>query len=218
MAPGNNDPMVAIQLFYHQVEATKTTEVGSNGMSTLAVRADYWNTQAKSMTRGSSRPWWRKRLSSAADEMSYECDASLGNMSETDCTQMGWQLGPTSDSIAIGPGQTTFLHSSEFPKLAARDIVLIKVLSKCLVDTCFLAMSASIALVVSWAQVRIALDELLGMCVQNPLQASQGGRAFFKPPPRHIRSGRIRRGQSDLTGRSSISLLLGLLSMTTLHN
>ena len=110
--------MVAIQLFYHQLIATGTTQVGSETMVRLAVRADYWNTQAKSMTRGGARPWWYPLSSSIVDEMNYECDAGLGRPSKVDCTQIEWQqLGAPSDSIAVGPEQITFLHSSEFSKL-----------------------------------------------------------------------------------------------------
>ena len=110
--------MVPIQLFYHQVLATQNTQVGSDAMAALAIRADYWNTQAKSMVRGDVRPWWHNDQSSTADEMTYQCDAGLGKPAEVDCTQIEWQhLGHPSDSVAVGPGHITFLHSSKFPKL-----------------------------------------------------------------------------------------------------
>ena len=125
MTPGDYDPMVAVQLFYYQLLKTRTAQVGSDAMAALAIRADFWNTQFKSMTRGGGISWWQKP-SSVQNEMTYQCDASLGKPSEVDCTQIEWQqLGPMSDSIVIGPGQIKFLHSSEFPnKLSAPYVAL----------------------------------------------------------------------------------------------
>ena len=64
------------------------------------------------MTKGGSRPWWQFPKA-AADEMTYECDASLGSPSEADCSHIEWsELLPDSDSLHVGPGAVTFLHSS----------------------------------------------------------------------------------------------------------
>ena len=120
MTPGDYDPMVAVQLFYYQVLATQREQVGSDGMAALAIQANFWNTQSKLMTRGGARSWWQKP-SSVQNEMTYQCDASLGQPSEVDCSQIEWQqLGSMSDSIVIGPEKIAFLYSSESPnKLSA---------------------------------------------------------------------------------------------------
>ena len=51
-------------------------------------------------------------------------------------------------------------------------------------DTCTLAITATVTLTLTWAQVQTALSALLGLCVTNPSRdTSQGGRAFYSPPP-----------------------------------
>ena len=56
-------------------------------------------------------------------------------------------------------------------------------------DTCYLAISATVSLVLNWAQIRTALSTLLSVCVQPPIQFPQGGRAYYAPQPRRV-SGR----------------------------
>ena len=75
------------------------------------------------MTRGGSRPWWSPVVP-GPDEMTYECDASLGSPSEVDCLHIQWdQLSPASDTVQVGPGSTTFLHSSKLIPKTARSLL-----------------------------------------------------------------------------------------------
>ena len=122
-----------------------------------------WLARAKRMTPGGSVPWWAPETDSSS-EMSYECDAGLGSPSITDCAQLEWsQLGPPSDNVAVGPGHVTFLH----------------------LNACYLAISASVALVLTWAQIRAALLTLFSVCVYNPAGQAQGGRAHFTTRPKN---------------------------------
>lgn len=45
-------------------------------------------------------------------------------------------------------------------------------------DTCQLVITAAVATVVNWGQIRVALDTLLNVCVANPIQRPTGGRAY----------------------------------------
>ena len=69
-------------------------------------------------------------------------------------------------------------------------------------DTCTLAISAAIILVLSWAQIRTALATLMSVCVQNPTQPARGGRAFYgHPSPQQLSERKWKRQrQSELSG------------------
>ena len=62
------------------------------------------------MQRGATTPWWD--VTETSDEMTYECDAKLGNPSAIDCSQLSSQLGAPSDSVLVAPGAIKFLSSS----------------------------------------------------------------------------------------------------------
>ena len=114
------------------------------------------------MSHGGDTPWWGTSSDPASEKMTYECDEGLGRPKEADCTHIEWDLlGPASDSLMVGPGVTTFLHQS----------------------SCFLAISASIQMVLTWQQVRTAVNTLMNVCVAHPYQTPRGGRAFFGRPP-----------------------------------
>ena len=110
-------------------------------------------------------PWYGDggpQLSNAAsainDDMTYECDASLGSPSMVDCSQIEYsQLGASSDSVSLGPG-------------AGKVFVE---------NTCRVTVDASMAITLTWNQIKIALDTLLRLCVGNPLTKGRGGKAFY---------------------------------------
>ena len=58
-----------------------------------------------------------------------------------------------------------------------------------LTDTCYLALSAAISIILSWEQIRAAVGSLIGICIQNPIQTARGGRAYYQASPHPI-SGR----------------------------
>ena len=75
--------------------------------------------------------------------MNYECDASLGSPAEVDCT---WnQLTSASDTLTVGLGEVTFLHA----------------------NTCYLAISAAVNLVLNWSQIRTAVRSFLNQYVRS---------------------------------------------------
>ena len=125
--------------------------------------------------------WWNVAISptqqsalEASNKMTYECDAGLGSPSTVDCTKLEWsELGVGSDTVKVAPGVVTFLHQG----------------------TCNLAITATTALVLTWEQIRAAVSTLLSICVDNPYDSSQGGRAFYGAPPMTASNRRIRKRQ-----------------------
>ena len=103
--PGDYDPAIPLAI------EGWTANAAQQGVDTSSI----WTRQADYMTRGgSSITWWDFPSSAETDEMTYECDSGLGSPSVTDCAQVEWhQLGPTSDTLAVGPGSTQFLHSGQ---------------------------------------------------------------------------------------------------------
>ena len=147
--------------------------------------AGLWALVSADMTRGSSSTWWQGKMNtqiSDEDTMTYECDAGLGSPLTVDCAQVEYsQLGAPTDTISVRPEEVTFLHS----------------------NTCFLAISASIPTVLTWAQIRAALTTLVNTCVENPVSPARGGRAYYGKQPVQI-SGRRRKKQRDLTGLDAL--------------
>ena len=129
----------------------------------------------------SHRSWWDRSGDGsstsqaglqASDEMIYQCDTTLGSPFNVDCSQLeSSQISPSSDTLNVGPSMM-FLHQ----------------------NSCYIAIGASEALVITWEQVRIALNTLLGVCINHPYNPSQGGRAFYSTPLVHSRSGQTKRG------------------------
>lgn len=179
--PGNTDPEVARAL------AATTLEISRfyNPYSSRKSPSSLWTIQAENMLRGSDAAWYQK-LSTSVNEMSYDCDTGLGSPSTIDCNQIEWnQLGstkPPSDTLTVGPGVTTILHS----------------------NTCYLAISAAVSLVLTWAQVRTAVSTLMNVCLRAPNQAAQGGRAFYAAPQRISRRKLKDRESTALTGLNAL--------------
>lgn len=176
-APGNFDPGVPESIA--QKFTTKYTQAQLNSGAELlyATSAKTWNMKTEGMRRGGTTPWWRP--ADASDEMAYECDAGLGSPPSVDCNKIEWsQLGPGSDTVSVGPGQVTFLHS----------------------NTCYLAISASVALLITWEQIRAAVSALMNVCVQHPFGPPQGGRAFYghQPPPQAVSGRKVKREHTGL--------------------
>ena len=172
--PGDFDPGITGEILGRFAALKSYSRPESVTMLLSQAGSLVWLARTKRMQLGGRIPWWAPETDSSS-EMSYECDVGLGSPSMTDCAQLQWsQLGPPSDTVAIGPGQVTFLH----------------------LNACYLAISASVALVLTWAQVRAALLTLFGVCVYNPAGPAQGGRAYFTTRPK----GRSR----DLTSSNAL--------------
>ena len=177
--PGDTDPVVPLTLAQGQ------------GVHPVIVRALLGIGQY--LVRGGTRSWWNAFPEAWATRVAtrYQCDAGLGSPKPSDCTQIEWnQLGPgksASDSVRVSPEAPTFLQS----------------------NTCYLAVSAATSIVLTWAQIRTAVSTLMNVCVENPLKAAQGGRAYYaasSAPQIHGRGGKRRRAQGD-TGLNGLNAL-----------
>ncbi|MCJ1239272.1 hypothetical protein MMC14_007266 [Varicellaria rhodocarpa] len=162
-----------------------------------------WAIQAESMMRGGPRTWYSWRVPMTR-EMSYECDSTLGAPSSHDCSQiLLTSLGSSSsssDTLTVTPGTTTFLHS----------------------NTCYVAISTAVSLVLTWAQIATAVSTLMNVCVQQTLfasstqnPASKGGRAFYSPPQQIIASNDRRRRKRQNDDANSNDLLAAEIDHTT---
>ena len=103
--------------------------------------------------------WWDavKTSSTLQDEMTYTCDAALGVPREADCKQLEFsQLGPPSDTIVL-----------------ARDSI-----KRYSTNDCNFAVEASTNIVITWAQITVALDALVDLCVSTARSAT-GGKAYY---------------------------------------
>lgn len=147
-------------------------------------------------------PWWWSRANlQEENDMTYECDTKLGHPKEVDCAHIEWEeLGTDADVLELVPGIVKTLTSSRLGHLASP----LKPLKLTGLDTCNVAIGAAIAMTLSWAQIRTALDTLLNVCVRHPLVPARGGRAFYAKQPIHL-SGKIRRDE-DLTGSNRLPM------------
>lgn len=89
----------------------------------------------------------------------YECDSKLGNPKPMDCSLLEFSAFPAGGggNVEVQPGVGTFLHS----------------------ESCSIGISASIPMTLSWARIRAAVDDLVEICVNNPLTTAIGGRAYY---------------------------------------
>ena len=96
--------------------------------------------------------------STAPLDMVYDCDGTLGSPTALDCEKLSWSgLQPASTTETLIPGQ---------PKIYTQ-------------GTCALGISTAIPTTITWAHILAAFETLNTLCVQNPLKAVKGGRAFF---------------------------------------
>ena len=180
--PGTYDPEIALALWGASNLAATFLPENSQDHRVLLARADLWRSNAHRMTRGpSERPWFMFSSSSDVDEMIYECDSNLGNPAMSDCAQIEWsQLGHPSDSLTIGP-EATFLHF----------------------NTCTLAISATLTIVLLWQQIQTASAMLMDTCIQYPYLAPRGGRAYYNMASSHVDGAKSKR-QSNVTGQNAL--------------
>ncbi|KAL9119818.1 MAG: hypothetical protein Q9187_003625 [Circinaria calcarea] len=182
--PGDTDPIIPVE-----IARINIIEHEFYPGQVAKERLFNYNTQkftqyAVGTVRGGDRPWWQPTRRSASDNMIYECDAGLGSPAEVDCSQIEWhQVKPASDSLTVGPGNPTFLHS----------------------NTCYLAITATTNMVLTWAQITTALSTLVNVCVRNPVKwTAKGGRAYYGHQAPFRLSGRPRKREDALTGLNAL--------------
>ena len=116
--------------------------------------------RAYDYNNGYGNPWYGMQAQASLSKATtnYDCDAKLGNPQHVDCSQLQYsELDHTSDSAALEPGMTKFLHS----------------------ETCNIGISVSETTTITWRQVKSAVNELIEACVNNPLRKAVGGRASY---------------------------------------
>ena len=156
--PGDVDPAIGVTLLDHITEAYDNAAKGSLLQTELSYRRNFFERSLDQMNRNDQKPWWNVPGAETDVDMTYACDVRLGGPDIVDCSKLEYYMGgSSSDEITIGPGATTFFHS----------------------DTCNVAISATVTMSLSWAQIKSALDMLINLCVGNPMLASVGGRAYF---------------------------------------
>ena len=182
-SPGDFDPVIPFRMAAILTSEARDLPTNSIAPGLLRANGRQWYNTGMAMGRPSQLPWWRYPVMTVPDEMTYECDASLGNPTAADCTHIEWnQLGPPSDSLTVQPGNTKFLYSG----------------------TCYLAISASLTTVLTWDQVQTAVATLMNICIQLPFQAARGGRAYFGPQPQQISGKRKKKRLTAVTGLNAL--------------
>ena len=188
-SPGDKDASIPMALSQKYRHASLAKEPGSEAWAFNTINSICYQLGAEAMARY-GKPWWeictdprqgtsRQNALLASEQMTYNCDANLGNPTLQDCLQIeGFQLH-SSDTLHVGPELATFLHQ----------------------NSCYLAITASVALVLTWEQIRAAVNSLFNVCVNHPYNPVQGGRAFYKPP-RQV-SGRKKR-RDGLSGLNAL--------------
>ena len=160
--PGDHDPSVATAISDYNVFLNRNKNTHNSPAALKSEKnIQKWTDQSARMGRGETVPFWKTESPPESnDEMNYECDANLGSPAEVDCAQIEWnQLGPPSDTVEVGPEKVTFLHS----------------------NTCFLAISSAVSVMLNWDQIRTAVGALMNVCIQTPYGQPQGGRAYYRP-------------------------------------
>ena len=173
-APGDTDPEIPERLGNLIIERSQAFSATKSWSAFHAI------SQYLHIMNRKGGPWWGSPFSrafagtllDANDKMTYECDANLGNPIPGDCSHLEYaELGPDSDTLHVGPGATTFLHQG----------------------SCAASISSSIPMVLTWQQIRLAVSALIGVCVLDPMNGAQGGRAFYGKPGSLVIEGRRKR-------------------------
>ena len=114
LSPGRYDPSIALGL----ADAARTQgQAASEGSTTKEFcqnNVQLWEAHAALMKRGGDRtPWWYT-FDSSMDEMTYECDAHLGNPLDNDCSQIELnQPNTPSKTLEISSNEVQFLYSGK---------------------------------------------------------------------------------------------------------
>ncbi|KAL9122289.1 MAG: hypothetical protein Q9187_001153 [Circinaria calcarea] len=182
--PGDRDPMIPFRF---------STDLTAEARATLPAMRQAYARAAQAMSKrmdemilsGSTMPWWQASV--GADEMTYECDSKLGTPHITDCFHLEYSaLGAPSDSINLTPGAPKILSSSKEMHI------------------CGVIIASSLSIVLTWKQIRTALDTLIHICLKHPLQRRVGGKAFYSPqvtPRQASMNSRVKKKRSaDITG------------------
>ena len=160
-SPGDTDYIIPFKLSQWMMGMLSQYDQGTAANSYLRALANRLVRGFLAMDQANGTQNWYDPTPVAPSEMTYRCDATLGNPNATDCELLLYQgLGRAEEEVSLGPGQTKYFTQG----------------------TCSLAVSASMALNVTWKQITAAFQSLFVICVEEPYFSSGGGRAFFAAP------------------------------------
>ena len=183
--PGEQDPAVPEALSDALRGVASSMRPGNPYATRYLDGSILFMAEAYALDRSSGGSWWKDMEGAPVRRihMVYECDAKLGTPASADCSQLEYsQLGPPSDVITVGPG-------------------LDKVLS---LKTCHVGISASAKLILTWDQIRVAVDRLINQCVLHPLKPAIGGRAYYGVQPLQSVHGRRGQKRDTLNGLNAL--------------
>ena len=152
--PGYHDPAIAQEL------GDGVIQEGSIDRGDTIIHAS--EVMQRSHQASQVAQWWYLFANESSDstystEMVYSCDVSLGAPKAADCSQLAYSgLGPPSDTLTVGPGQTRLLS----------------------LNLCHATITAIHSIVLTWALISASLNTLVDSCVTHPWMGSRGGRAF----------------------------------------
>ena len=116
-SPGDTDPEIPLLISQYMTGRAGLENTGSNTRRLYRIGAQLWSICSAGLSRSGERTWWEEAKYQASVpfdvEMAYQCDTDLGSPVLNDCSDIQInQLGPPSDRVSVGPGNTYFLHSS----------------------------------------------------------------------------------------------------------
>ena len=179
ISPGDTDPIIPL------IFAENLINLANSMMGNENLRTARWDRAQAIHDRGRAMidnggTWWQAALS-PPDDMTYECDTSLGSPTPMDCSQLQWQgFGNPSDSIQIIPGNPKSFFSSKHHQtmnftqklFSSFRLIFCK-------DSCGVVVNAIVPVVLLVRQLADAFAVLLATCVEVPTSSPHGGRAYY---------------------------------------
>lgn len=160
---GHSDPTVGGAIYnslYARLLNLAFSDANWNQLSNVAeyIARAWSNMQRRSFDDGGGYPWYGEAAGNPPEQLTtFQCDSNLGTPRHADCSQLQYsQLETPSGSISLRAGEARFLHAG----------------------TCSIGISVSAPALISWDQIKAALNDLIEICVNNPLAIAVGGRAY----------------------------------------
>lgn len=182
VAAGRAPPGSALQRHYQESESRVAAQI-------------LW------MSRGGNIAWFEVTLGPKEGTMTYVCDPNLGAPTQVDCSKLEYaQLGASSDNLHVGPGVVKFLSSGKYTSgfsIGCSKRIIVNHPT----ETCNVAITATRALTLNWAQIKTAIASLSNICVSHPLHPPRGGRAYYGAQNPVSISGRRVKKIPTLTGK-----------------
>ena len=113
ISPGNHDPLIPLSLSLNLNRLAENTPNGPLKDHYNLGAARYSSASLQMDHSGQGNMAWNQ-YDIASDDMTYQCDPTLGVPRSADCNLLEYtELGPSSDTLNIGPGTPKVLTSSK---------------------------------------------------------------------------------------------------------